>query len=183
MSKRRTLKSAVTVLTAAAGVLAAAAGTANAATGAILRASDNAVTPASITLQKTTVLRDEATHRCLESDTASTTGTNRVYTTTCTGSSPQAWGWYYDTAYGAYELKDGATGMCLDSNSSGSVYALKCNNGTYQRWIMTYDYIDDTYGFRDYTTGLMLDSNASGSVYTNPNYANANQSWYETLGR
>jgi hypothetical protein len=34
-----------------------------------------------------------------------------------------------------YEIRNVATGLCLDSNTSGSVYTLACNGGNFQRWL------------------------------------------------
>ena len=76
-----------------------------------------------------------------------------------------------------YEMKNVATGRCLDSNEQGNVYAIACNGGPYQKWIVTLR----TNGRRSISnraTGRLLDSNAQGNVYTLPSNLSRYQLWY-----
>jgi serine/threonine-protein kinase len=70
-----------------------------------------------------------------------------------------------------------ATGLCLDSNTSGNVYTLGCNGGAFQQWTVTNQ---GRFGWeiRNVATGLCLDSNTSGSVYTLGCNGGNFQRWY-----
>ncbi|MFD6566744.1 ricin-type beta-trefoil lectin domain protein [Micromonospora profundi] len=81
------------------------------------------------------------------------------------------------------QLKNKATGRCLDSNSQGDVYTLPCNGGRYQRWNYTRYYSDSTpywdFKLKNDATGRCLDGNAQGEVYTRPCQSwNEYQSWH-----
>jgi serine/threonine-protein kinase len=60
-------------------------------------------------------------------------------------------------------VRDVATLLCLDSNTSGNVYTLGCNGGNFQNW--RYQPASNS-TVVDFSTGLCLDSNTSGNVYT-----------------
>jgi Ricin-type beta-trefoil lectin domain len=70
--------------------------------------------------------QDDATGRCLDSNSA-----GNLYTNPCQapGNTYQTW-WSTETS----SFFDGATGRCLDSNSTGNAYTLPCNGGLYQYW-------------------------------------------------
>ncbi|MBO4164324.1 RICIN domain-containing protein [Micromonospora antibiotica] len=61
--------------------------------------------------------------------------TSDVSTKTCTGASGQKWT-INPNSSGESTFVNYQTGLCLDSNSSGSVYAIACNGGAYQRWYL-----------------------------------------------
>jgi Ricin-type beta-trefoil lectin domain len=86
-----------------------------------------------------------------------------VYTLDCNGGSFELW---TNTPLGfGDQIRDLATGRCLDSNTAGNAYTLPCNLGAFQQWTVRYT---GSFGFeiQNVATGLCLDSNASGSVYT-----------------
>jgi hypothetical protein len=61
-----------------------------------------------------------------------TDGTTRIFTLLCASGSPQTW---TVTQYGDYwEIKNAATGFCMDSNANGDTYSATCNGGDYQHW-------------------------------------------------
>jgi hypothetical protein len=74
-------------------------------------------------------------------------------------------------------IRDGQTGLCLDSNFSGDVYTDPCNGGNYQLW---YEYTANNgfITFNDWATGLVLDSNYNGNVYTDPYNGGNYQNWW-----
>ena len=67
-------------------------------------------------------------------------------------------------AAGPYWWRDIATGLCLDSNTSGSAYTLSCNGGSFQQWVWSGS--ASAVEHRNVATGLCLDINTSGRVYT-----------------
>ncbi|MFI7081622.1 RICIN domain-containing protein [Micromonospora sp. NPDC049903] len=66
-----------------------------------------------------------------------------------------------------YHLRNVQTGLCLDSNSSGTVYTLACNGGNNQKW---YDLpaapIVHRYIMVNVATGRCLSTNYNGDLYT-----------------
>jgi serine/threonine-protein kinase len=75
------------------------------------------------------------------------------------------------------QIKDLATGRCLDSNPSGSAYTTNpCQTpgNLYQDWMQD----PNTNEFYDYATGLYLDSNTSGNVYTGKHNGGSYQNWW-----
>ena len=90
-----------------------------------------------------------------------------------------SYGRWTATANGSYRLyRSKATGLCLDSNSSGNVYLRSCSTGNnFQNWLL----VKESTGFyrlKNRATGLCLDSSYAGSVYTNPcSSSNAYQHW------
>lgn len=59
---------------------------------------------------------------------------NSVYLENCSGSGNDYERWYEEWQGNGWRLRNKATGLYLDSNSSGSVYALPWNGGNYQLW-------------------------------------------------
>jgi Ricin-type beta-trefoil lectin domain len=66
---------------------------------------------------------------------------------------------------GVATLRDLATGLTLDSNTSGNVYALPANGGSFQKWVVARSDFG-TVTLRDLATSRCLDSNTNGDVYT-----------------
>jgi Ricin-type beta-trefoil lectin domain len=76
---------------------------------------------------------------------------------------------------GIVNLRNVATGRCLDSNNAGSVYTLACNGGAFQKWNITFDATE--YQLRNAQTGRCLYSNAQGNVYANACSGGPYQRW------
>jgi hypothetical protein len=84
-----------------------------------------------------------------------------------------------------HQLRNQATGLCLDSNHDGHVYTLRCNGGDYQKWVPEADRIHywenssvDSFHIKNVATGRCLDSNHDGHLYTLPcQMPNRWQSW------
>ncbi|MGW4585096.1 RICIN domain-containing protein [Janibacter hoylei] len=90
-----------------------------------------------------------------------------------------SYGRWTATANGSYRLyRSKATGLCLDSNSSGNVYLRSCSTGNnFQNWLLVKEGTG-FYRLKNRATGLCLDSSYAGSVYTNPcSSSNAYQHW------
>lgn len=101
--------------------------------------------------------QNTATLRCLSDDSGD------IYTRGCNGSSAQLWT-NTPLSFGD-QIRNKATGRCLDSNTSGNVYPLACNGGAFQQWTVRYT---GSFGYeiKNVATGRCLDSDASGRVYT-----------------
>jgi hypothetical protein len=76
---------------------------------------------------------------------------------------------------GIVNLRNLATGRCLDSNYEGKVYTLACNGGAFQKWNITFDATE--YQIRNVQTGRCLYSNAQGNVYANACSGGPYQRW------
>ncbi|WP_186768124.1 RICIN domain-containing protein [Streptomyces qinzhouensis] len=77
---------------------------------------------------------------------------------------------------GIEELRNVATGFCLDSNSSGSAYTHVCNGNEYQKWLIMPG-TGATYTLQSRATGLCLDSNGGSRVYTHVCNGGDYQKW------
>jgi hypothetical protein len=124
-------------------------------------------------------LRDQETHRCLDSNAA-----GRVYTNPCQAPGNPYQDWIKYTYYSGYAFQDLATGRCLDGNAAGSVYTNPCQapGNPYQVWVVGNGgpgyfnlgvYIQ-TLKARD------LDSNSAGNAYTTPDMGDPFQYWVTT---
>ena len=72
-------------------------------------------------------------------------------------------------------MKNQATGLCLDSNSSGSVYAQACNGGNYQRWIITS--VNGAKRIKDWATGRCLYTVSPSASFVGTSAACLPDSW------
>jgi hypothetical protein len=82
-------------------------------------------------------IKNYQTKQCLDNATnrLAETEPGKVYTKPCHGGISQRWKVAHKSMWG-YEIKNEATGRCLDSNFDGAVYTLGCNGGNFQRWVM-----------------------------------------------
>jgi hypothetical protein len=111
--------------------------------------------------------RNQASGLCLD-------GGNSNLLFTCNGTAWQQWN-VHVWADGTRELRNVATGQCLDSVSMG-VFTSPCDTSTDQSWYVLF-WSDGTISLKNQYHGRCLEDNAGYAITSNCNASPA-QSWY-----
>ena len=178
-------------LAASTAVAAGVAAPASAAALAPARAMANPAVPHLKSASNTTsVFRNAATGRCLQSDRAHPKlHQGDVFTIACSGGKWQKWHVVPSARYrGTYVITSAVTNWCLDSDTHlkewrlGNVYTHRCNGGKYQAWAPAAGPKSGAYTLTDLATHYRLTSNdpspARSLAFTFKIHGNgANQGW------